>query len=374
MKNILTPLLIIILPITLLLSACRENEVSRELQNLIADEVNLIQDIKVYDDDSYLAISHGGTMPHTYYISTNHTIQWDIAENPSFTDYDVKDDAIYLLTGASGITGHELIQLSFDGEQMQRFEVEANTESYHWYRMKVLSDHFSFITYDGSQTDENVFFQASYTLDGERLSFNSIPLPGSPFDNFMNEALIGDDGSITIALGSTSGSSLLKFENNELAWSRVLNEGTTRIQDMIQEEQGNFIYTGFEFINDRSRGLIGKVDASGNQLWEKYYATSGDESRFETLVADAQDGYFLVGFNNDDYPDEINKNLWLVKVDENGEMEWQRTHSDTNATFNPQAIAQRSDGTLLVGGALLDQVSYRGFVMAFDQSGQPMSR
>lgn len=375
MKNSITALLIIILlPITLILTSCGEDEIISGLQNLITEEANLIREIEVLDDDSYLAISQGGSLSQAYYFNAMHGLTWTIEENPTFTDYHIVNNSIYLLTGASGVSGHEFIQLNQAGEQLTRFEVAADIQVYNWYRMKVLSDQLSFISYDGTQTDENVFFHASYSFDGELLNTNTLPLPGSPFDNSINEAMIGDDGKIAIALGSSSGSSLLRFENNELAWSLVLNEGTTRIQDIIEDAQGNYIYTGFEFINDRSRGLIGKVDANGNQLWEKYYATSGDESRFETLIADAQGGYILLGFNNDDYPDEINKNIWLAKVDENGELVWQQTHSDASAAFNPQALAQRNDGSFLVGGAQLDQTSYTGFIMAFDQAGNPLSR
>ena len=97
-----------------------------------------------------------------------------------------------------------------------------------------------------------------------------------------------------------------------------------------------------------------KVDVDGNKIWDKTYGGSGIE-RTPVITAD-QEGNILVGAISNS-PADGNKShpnfgthydLWLVKVDGDGNKIWDKTYGGSGNEF-PESISLLADGSILIG-------------------------
>ena len=96
---------------------------------------------------------------------------------------------------------------------------------------------------------------------------------------------------------------------------------------------------------------VGKVDDSGNELWQKSYGGADhDQLIFERPMAVAANGeiFFAAetwtyGFANG------HTDAWVVKLDSSGDIVWQRAvgQADPGAD-QPRAVAATSDGGVIV--------------------------
>ncbi len=93
-----------------------------------------------------------------------------------------------------------------------------------------------------------------------------------------------------------------------------------------------------------------KVDENGNMQWNKTYG--GPESDLATgLVCTADGGYVMVGETRSYGAGETD--FWLVKVDSSGNMQWNKTFGDPTAD-KATCVIQTSDGGYALGGYWLE--------------------
>jgi hypothetical protein len=142
------------------------------------------------------------------------------------------------------------------------------------------------------------------------------------------------------------------------------------ISGAVEAKDGDFILVGLSDWND---AFIAKTDQTGDLLWNKtLYSFPNDQSNDYILsnVAIAQDGGYLIACLRNEFSNSIGKgfiNLWLLKTDSNGDLEFSKTYS-YNAyagqtlppgliSGNPAVIssvfvaATRDGGCLLAGEA-----------------------
>ena len=92
--------------------------------------------------------------------------------------------------------------------------------------------------------------------------------------------------------------------------------------------------------------IIVKVDAAKNILWSKVH---GGEKRDEAydMKMTIDSGFIIVG-TSESYSDSL-KEMWLLKVDSNGDSLWSKTFGDTMNTYG-RSVTQTSDGGFAVLG------------------------
>lgn len=108
------------------------------------------------------------------------------------------------------------------------------------------------------------------------------------------------------------------------------------VHSIINTNDGGYILAGSTSSNDGDVtfqfGLgdvwIIKIDSLGNLLWQKTYGGSKSEVAHE-IVQTSDGGYIFVGFTSSDNGDVTANNglndYWIVKIDLNGSIEWQKT-------------------------------------------------
>ncbi len=96
-----------------------------------------------------------------------------------------------------------------------------------------------------------------------------------------------------------------------------------------------------------------KVDKEGNKLWQKTYGGTGSEIG-NAIVATPDGGYLLAGTINSNNGDVANNHgsndVWVVKIDANGNKLWQKTYGGSSDDMAFSIIAT-NDGHYLLAGS-----------------------
>lgn len=116
---------------------------------------------------------------------------------------------------------------------------------------------------------------------------------------------------------------------------------------VIQTSDGSYVAAGWSF----SVGAGGtdawvlKIAPDGSLQWQKTYGSKGYD--FAYSVAETTDGG-IIFVGNSDVSSGNDNDAWIVKLDNSGEVVWQKTYGgskDESAT----KVLQNSDGTFIVG-------------------------
>ncbi|WP_289645359.1 hypothetical protein [Maribacter aestuarii] len=150
-------------------------------------------------------------------------------------------------------------------------------------------------------------------------------------------------------------------ETGDLQWRGYFG-GTNndRSHAVVQSDDGGFVMVGFTESSDydisNSQGSYDywmvKVDDNGNLLWERSFGGSGIEISFD--IENTNDGGYIVAGNTFSNDGDISQNqgesdFWLIKVNDAGSLIWEETYGGTQFDA-AQAVVQSSDGGFLVVG------------------------
>lgn len=128
-----------------------------------------------------------------------------------------------------------------------------------------------------------------------------------------------------------------------------------RAYSMQQTTDGGYIIAGQSESNDGDVGgnngridfWVVKIDGLGNLEWEKNYGGVGTD-KASSIQETTDGGYIIAGSSSNtaaDYP-----HFWIVKVDELGNVEWDKRYEYTEGISSAYSIKQTKDGGYIVGG------------------------
>lgn len=147
----------------------------------------------------------------------------------------------------------------------------------------------------------------------------------------------------------------------QFVWERSYGgSGIDIAQDIAKTEDGGYIITGSTISMDgdvaASHGgseiWVIKIDADGNLLWERTFGGSDFEAA-ESIRLTA-DGGFVISGNVKSTDQDVKTNagqndLWVLKIDTQGRLEWQQAYGGTELEFGFDAIETGDGGILVVG-------------------------
>ncbi|MHA2091551.1 MAG: hypothetical protein ACW98K_11885, partial [Candidatus Kariarchaeaceae archaeon] len=172
-----------------------------------------------------------------------------------------------------------------------------------------------------------------------------------------NSVIQTSDGGFVLAGFSISGtfsmvsfSSLLVKTDNEgkMLWNKTLSENRYRdvANDVIQTSNGELVFGG-----GNGDIFLYVTDTEGNYQWSITYGNEGDDS-VHNLVETVDGGFALGGFigiqnkENDTWP----RDFILLKADNDGNIEWNRTYGGENDETT-YSLIQTSDGGFALAGS-----------------------
>ncbi|MBW8051506.1 MAG: T9SS type A sorting domain-containing protein [Cytophagales bacterium] len=181
----------------------------------------------------------------------------------------------------------------------------------------------------------NVVWKKSYGQSG----FDYYPGFGGSF-------IHTNDGGFALGGGVVDSSAnyyslLLKFDNKgDTLWSKMYGDTTwqTSYQCKQTMDEG-YILIGAKNTGNGDDILLIKTDSVGNFLWQKTYGGSGTE--YGLGVGVISDGYILSGYTNSFGAGEYD--TYIIKVDNIGNLQWSKTFGGPY-TDNGAFIISTSDG------------------------------
>jgi hypothetical protein len=117
--------------------------------------------------------------------------------------------------------------------------------------------------------------------------------------------------------------------SGEMEWSQVYGGAKFEIPySVVETSDGGYALVGFteSFGATKTDFWLVKTDASGNMLWNKKYGGNGIDMAY-SLLATPDGGYAIAG-NTDSFNEE-KYDVWLIKTDANGNIEWNQTYERT---------------------------------------------
>jgi|GEM_PF-2734671 len=143
---------------------------------------------------------------------------------------------------------------------------------------------------------------------------------------------------------------VLKLDSaGEIIWQKTYGGGNYDFGNSIQQtEDGGFIVAGIteSFGAGGQDLLLLKLDSNGNIVWQKAYGGSDWDSG--SSVQQTADGGYVVAGSTQSFG-AGNYDAWILKVDGNGNIVWQKTYGGIN-TDGAVSIKQTTDDGYIAAG------------------------
>jgi len=135
----------------------------------------------------------------------------------------------------------------------------------------------------------------------------------------------------------------IKNENNG-EWNKEY-EGSHFFD--IEPTKRGYVIVGTFWKQGEGNGLIMKVDENGNMIWQRCYGGRDEDGLW--CVLETEDGYLAGGYTFS-YGGLYNEDFWLIKVDRNGNEIWNKTYGTKDGVLG--GITKAKDGGYLIVGSV----------------------
>ncbi len=138
-------------------------------------------------------------------------------------------------------------------------------------------------------------------------------------------------------------------------WTRKISTNVAEYGNQVVAESGtSFMIGGWQTANGNSDAMLIRVDANGNEVLRKTYSASGTNFDYANGMSKTSDGGFILIGRTE--PDGINSNIYVQKVDNALNAEWQKTFGDSGYD-NGKRVIELQEG----GFAVMGEVSFASF-------------
>lgn len=153
----------------------------------------------------------------------------------------------------------------------------------------------------------------------------------------------------------------------KISWQKNVESGTQDfLSGLAVTVDGQYLVSGSSIQknqmpaagSNQNKGYdyhILKLDQQGQKVWEKYF--SGNQHDYLSATASTQEGGFLLagtsyssGALDKKQKSNGSSDMWIIKVDENGEEEWQKTIG-TRYSEEARSVTQTTDKGFVVAGS-----------------------
>jgi hypothetical protein len=135
----------------------------------------------------------------------------------------------------------------------------------------------------------------------------------------------------------------------KIEWDKIFGGiGWDEANSMLQTEDGSFIVFGFVQSKDKGRedGWIAKLDENGEMVWDKAFGGSQNDEIFSGIKT-VDGGYVVCGYTES--KGSGGYDAWIAKLDENGEIVWDKAFGGVEAEVANSIIQTRDGGYALAG-------------------------
>lgn len=144
---------------------------------------------------------------------------------------------------------------------------------------------------------------------------------------------------------------LIKTDKNGFGqWEKTLggaqnDEGL----DVISTEDGGFLTVGYSWSFGNGQQIYAvKTDIEGNEEWQKVYGGTNREVG-HSIIQSRDGSYIIVGQTNSPGISHGNDDVWLQKIDGEGNLIWQQAYGEVNHEVGYGVVELRDGGFLVIG-------------------------
>lgn len=158
----------------------------------------------------------------------------------------------------------------------------------------------------------------------------------------------------------------------EEIWKRSYSDHyETQAWTVAKVSDGYFIGGVIREMSDMDKGWIIKLDEKGNPLWQKKFGYPACIAGIPTLLADGND--VVLAITMPQYSNCINENVWIAKLDKNGNEVWKREF-DFRIYDSIKMMKKTQDGGFVAVGSVGDYAeerytNYDILIMKLDSQG-----
>ncbi len=195
--------------------------------------------------------------------------------------------------------------------------------------------------------------------------------------------------SVQGLLGSNSNSSSFKIwggSGDDELTSIIKVDGGYIVSGATSSVDGNFALVDKEYMPDPinenygTNGYVAKLGTDLNIVWQKLinHESGNDTNEYLHTIRQVSDGYIAVG-----YTEYLRKNIWMVKLDYDGNVLWQKTIEEVDASVEAVDVLPDGENYVLVGSSTsnadsADPIYYEensdGIVLFINSVGEQISR
>jgi hypothetical protein len=167
---------------------------------------------------------------------------------------------------------------------------------------------------------------------------------------------------------------ILKLDGNgNVQWQKTYDTNAGSAYSIQQTSDGGYIVAGTYLFHPYDvpydDAWVMKLDGDGNVQWQKSYGNTNHDSA-HSIQQTADGGYIVAGgtssFNAG------NGDAWVLKLDGNGNVQWQKTYGRIYRDSSAYSIQQTADGGYIVAGwtdSLIGGGGRDAWVMKLDGDG-----
>ena len=166
------------------------------------------------------------------------------------------------------------------------------------------------------------------------------------------------DGDVINNYGGMDGW-IVKLDNEgNIQWQKTFGSiNDDQLFSIQQTTDGGYITAGYTVlygpVHYGKEFWVLKIDNSGNMLWQKTFGGSGDDIGYS--IQQLNDGEFIVAGGSQSNNGDVTGNhgyedVWLIKLDSEGNLIWQKSLGGTNDDF-ANYVQQTKEGGYIVSGA-----------------------
>ncbi|MFX1512322.1 MAG: hypothetical protein ACFFCQ_07035 [Promethearchaeota archaeon] len=158
--------------------------------------------------------------------------------------------------------------------------------------------------------------------------------------------------------------------NGVMEWNQTYDRSHAydAAYSLIQTDDGGFALAGSTSSSNHYDVLLVKTERNGVKEWSQKYDRSetwpGDEAY--SLIQTDDGGFALVGYTHSMATDS--QDMWLVKTDRNGVVEWNRAYGDSKDDV-AAAVIQTADRGFVIAGFTCTDADTDTWLMKTDESG-----
>jgi uncharacterized protein YegL len=273
-----------------------------------------------------------------------------------------------------GIPEDDRVRLEFSSNGGNDWTIISNSTSslkYTWELPNISSDNclISIHHYIDSSVNKSVKPKIEW----------SKTLGGSNFETSSGLIHTNDNGFLLIGNTRSENGDLKELENKgeldnwvikldeygDIEWNKIYGGSKTdAINTVIQTSDGKFLLAGFSFSNNGDLESLGNkgmgdvwlimLNSDGTLEWSKTYG--GNKHDEAISVIQTKDNGFLMVCNTESSDSDLEgtgikryDDIWLIKLDNNGELEWSKTYGGSGYDIAVSLISTEDNGFVISG-------------------------